>query len=308
MLRSQYLAFAQTSHNPAGALTEKQAETRWSEMEAGASSGDWLHDKSGPVQEQLQLRIRTSSQIIFQDEFSHAKVQESQQQKKLKKASQADIEAGRRSLPRDQERGGLGKNGERKDFGGIAQAMLQGQQSTGSRRESAFSGSGVSLPTMQSMQDELAEDEATKKAKTEEKNNISAGSAADEDHGTDDDEAKLEQPKSNWFDEGFVNRAKRAEETQQSKCEDAVNRALQTAVQQLVEATASAHHNPVREKETLKSRFKFLLLVAGHGEVEDWSAISANTFSKTPATSEELQVQGLKQVIQSCNEARPPCE
>ena len=169
MCRSRYLAWAQTYHNPEGALTEKQAEARWSEMESAASSGDWLHNKNGPVQEPLQLRIRTASQVIFQDEFSHAKVQESQQQKDLKKASLADVEAGRRSLLRDQECGGLGKNGEHKDFGGIAQAMLQTQQSSGSHRDSAFAGPGVFLPNMQGMQDELAEDEAAKKAKAESK-------------------------------------------------------------------------------------------------------------------------------------------
>ena len=58
MCRSRYVAFAQTYHNPEGALTEKQAEARWAEMEAAASAGEWLHDKNGPVKEQLQLRIR----------------------------------------------------------------------------------------------------------------------------------------------------------------------------------------------------------------------------------------------------------
>ena len=140
------------------------------------------------------------------------------------------------------------------------------------------------------------------------KNNTSAGSAADEDPDTEDDEQKPEQPKSNWFDEGFVSRAKRAQETQQSKCEDTVNRTLQTAAQQFVEATGSVHHNPMREIDTLKSRLRFLLHVAGYGEVEDWSAISADTFSNAPVTSEDLQVQGLKHAMQSCNEARPPCE
>ena len=190
--------------------------------------------------------------------------------------------------------------------------MLQTQQSSGNHRDSAFAGPGVFLPNMQSMQDELAEDEAAKKAKAEskkqKKNNTSAGSAADEDPDTEDDEQKPEQPKSNWFDEGFVSRAKRAQETQQSKCEDTVNRTLQTAVQQFVEATGSVHHNPMREIDTLKSRLRFLLHVAGYGEVEDWSAISADTFSNAPVTSEDLQVQGLKHAMQSCNEARPPCE
>jgi hypothetical protein len=311
MCRSRYLAFAQTFHNPEGILTEKQAETRWAEMEQAANSGEWLHDKNGPAKEQLQLRIRTSSQIIFQDEFSHAKLQQSQQQKDLKKASQADVEAGRRSLLRDHERG-LGKDGEHKDFGGIAQAMLQtAQQSSGASRDSAFAGPGVFLPNMQSMQDELAEDEARKKAKAESKkqrkSNGSAGSAADEEEGTDD-EPEPQQPKSNWFDEGFVNRAKRTQETQQSKCEESVNKTLQTAVQQLADAPQTAHDNPTREKETLKSRLKFLLHVAGYGEVDDWSAISGDAFSNAPTNSEESQVQGLKQLIQSCNEARPPCE
>jgi hypothetical protein len=173
MCRSRYIAWAQTYHNPEGVMTDKQAETRWAEMEAAALNGEWLHDQNGPAKEQLQLRIQTSSQIIFQDEFSHAKVQHSQQQKDLKKASRADVEAGRRSLLRDHERGGLGKDGEHKDFGGIAQAMLQtAQQSTGARRESAFAGSGVFLPNMQSMQDELAEDEAEKKAKADSKKQI----------------------------------------------------------------------------------------------------------------------------------------
>jgi hypothetical protein len=64
----------------------------------------------------------------------------------------------------------------------------------------------------------------------------------------------------------------------------------------------------MREKETLKSRLKFLLHVAGYGEVDDWSAISADTFSSPPVKTEALLVQGLKQAIQNCNEARPPCE
>ena len=313
MCRSRYVAWAQTYHNPEGVMTDKQAETRWAEMEAAALSGEWLHDQKGPAKEQLQLRIQTSSQIIFQDEFSHAKVQHIQQQKDLKKASQADVEAGRRSLLRDHERGGLGKDGEHKDFGGIAQAMLQtAQQSTGARRESAFAGSGVFLPNMQSMQDELAEDEAEKKAKADskkqKKNNASAGSAAEEEEGEDGEDPEPQRPKSNWFDEGFVNRAKRAQESQQSKCEDGVNKTLQTAVQQLLESPQTAHNNPVREKETLKSRLKFLLHVAGYDEVEDWSVVSADFFSSAPTASEELQVQRLKQAIQAAPEARPPCE
>ena len=313
MCRSRYIAFAQTYHNPEGILTDKQAETRWSEMEAAASNGEWLHDKNGPEKEQLQLRIRTASQVIFQDEFSHAKVQQSQQQKDLKKASLADVEAGRRSLLRDHERGGLGKDGEHKDFGGIAQAMLQtAQPSTGARRDSAFAGSGVFLPNMQSMQDELAEDEAEKKAKADskkqKKNNASAGSAADEEEDEDAEDPEPQRPKSNWFDEGFVNRAKRAQETQQSKCEDSVNKTLQTAVRQLLESHQTAHNNPVREKETLKSRLKFLLHVAGYDEVDDWSSVSIDLFSSAPVASEEQQVQRLKQAIQTCNEARPPCE
>ena len=75
-----------------------------------------------------------------------------------------------------------------------------------------------------------------------------------------------------------------------------------------MESPQLGQKNPGREKETLTSRLKFLLNVAGYDEVVDWSAVSADTFSDAPKATEQLQLQRLNLLIQTCNEARPPCE
>ena len=152
MHKRRYVAWAQTAENPDGIATLAGAEAAWTQMEEAAKRGEWLHNSKGPTGEPLQLRIKTQEQVIFQDQFAHSKVQECQQNKDVKKASMESVEAGRRSLLRDHERG-LGKQGEHQDFGGIAQAMLQNVQSAGgSSRDSAFAGSGVFMPDLIGMQ------------------------------------------------------------------------------------------------------------------------------------------------------------
>ena len=85
----------------------------------------------------------------------------------MRKVSTESLEAGRRSLLKDHDRG-IGRDGQRQDFGAIAQSMVASSTSSaagGAARTSAFAGNGVFMPNLEGMKDEIAEDQQEEREK-----------------------------------------------------------------------------------------------------------------------------------------------
>ena len=322
MHKSRYLAWAQTHENPDGAFSKSQAENKWNEMEEAAGLGIWIHNKSGPAAEPLCLRIKTADKVTFRNAFEHAKVQEAQQNRELRRATAEAVEAGRRSLLRDHDRG-LGRDGQHQDFGAIAQCMVASSAASepgGARRDSAFSGSGVFVPNLDMMKEDIAEDKleaAQKKTKTEQ--GPTDGSSAAEP-GCQGESTPVQTQATRggsaptWFDEGAINRAKRSQEQAQAKLLATLEKTLATSVVSLGEDTRctgnSQDAQQNREVETLKARLKFLLCVLGF-DPEAVGALAADNSAQRLAGLRkfhlEAQETGLAELKTAAAGGRAPC-
>ena len=328
MHKSRYVAWAMTAANPEGAMSQSQAESKWATMAEAAESGEWLSNRSGPALEPLQLRIKTGDQVIFRNEFGHSKIQQVQQNKDVHKATASSVEAGRRSILRDHERG-LGLEGQHKDFGGIAQAMLQNMpnaQGGSGPRDSAFAGAGVFLPNVQVLQDEIAEEKAaTEEAKKQAKHKNAmppdgspAGSSPGRPGssnlpGDNDDKGSFDGSASKrakpWFDEGFINKSKRTQEQMQQKLADLMEKTVKTALDALQEPTGVGQL-ATHEAQTLTARLKFLLVTLGYQPESDAQVqqLTAQRLLTTKRLQESEQTQALRALKETVAQGRAPCE
>lgn len=314
MHRSRYLMWAQTHDNPEGAFTKAQAEAKWTEMQEAAELGNWLHSRQGPQSEPLLLLIKVSNRVIFRNEFAHAKVQEAQQNRELHKVGAEAVEAGRRSLLRDHERG-LGRDGQHDDFGSIAQCMITSASAAnpgGMNRDSAFSGSGVYMPNLEMMQEELAEAETQKKEEAEAKKTKRSiqGQPVEGNPQADATAAAIKPAEKVWFDEGAINRAKRGQEAAQAKLQESLEKHFQSAVsayEKVPDRTAA-----VRERETLSTRLRFLVAVMGYNPDIVSALVDAPT-AQTAATlmQKKLDLEEQKSTLSKLQTAaqggRAPC-
>ena len=281
MHKSRFLAWAQTEANPDGALSKVQAEQKWSEMESLVSTGQWVSSQRGPPKEPLLLRIKVAEKVTFRNSFEHAKIQEAQQNREMRKVTAEGVEAGRRALLRDHERG-IGRDGQRQDFGAIAQSMVATSTSAaagGAARNSAFSGSGVFMPNIEGLKDEIAEDQQEEQAKKEAKKKGAKGAAGASGTSTENDPTSTHSSENSsnvagnaaahskqpWFDEGALNKAKRAQEQTQRKLLETLEKHFGTAAAALKSASSSPTvHVAERELNTLKTRLKFLMAVLSY--------------------------------------------
>ena len=149
-------------------------------MEASAAAGQWVSSQGGPPKEPLLLRIKVADKVTFRNSFEHAKIQEAQQNREMRKVTAETLETDRRSLLRDHERG-IGRDGQHQDFGAIAQSMVTSSTSAeagGVSRGSAFSGNGVFMPNLEGLKDEMAEDQLQEQMKKDAKKKGAKGTAS----------------------------------------------------------------------------------------------------------------------------------
>ena len=327
MHKSRFLAWAQTEENPDGAQSKAQAEQKWSEMEESASTGQWVSSQKGPPKEPLLLRIKVADKVTFRNSFEHAKIQEAQQNREMRKVSTESLEAGRRSLLKDHDRG-IGRDGQHQDFGAIAQSMVASSTSSaagGAARTSAFAGHGVFMPNLEGMKDEIAEDQQEELEKKEAKKNQkngAKGSAGLSGSNPENDSAStklpenLENPagsaaKKPWFDEGAISRAKRSQEQTQRKLVETLEKQFAAAVNALnVAASALKPDIAERELNTLKTRLKFLMAILGYDveRVHVLTEITPEQYSLHLAKYvDEEQKSKLEELKASVAGGRSPC-
>ena len=325
MHRSRYLAWAQTDENLDGAYSKAQAEQKWSEMEASAVAGQWVSSQGGPPKEPLLLRIKVADKVTFRNSFEHAKIQEAQQNREMRKVTAETLETDRRSLLRDHERG-IGRDGQHQDFGAIAQSMVTSSTSAeagGVSRSSAFSGNGVFMPNLEGLKDEMAEDQLQERMKKDAKTKWAKGTAGRsvENASTSIHSAEASADANaagsaaggskSWFDEGAINKAKRAQEVVQRRQTEALEKTFGAASEALNSAASSDKIDVAqRELNTLKARLKFLMAVLGYDAqlVHRLTEVTVENYpgllSKAENSDQKKQLEDLKASVAG---GRTPC-
>jgi hypothetical protein len=305
---SMYMDFAQKPSNPEGALTKQQAEARWEELLAEPLT-QRIRDQGGPVSEPLRLRIKTKDMVKFRNGYMHSREQVMQSNRDEKNVSLEKIEAGRKSLLRDAEKG-MGRQGEHGDMAAIAQSMVSGS-SNGGRAPSkgAFAGTGVFEPILGNLIEDIQEDAVEKQAKkdAQKKKRLHPNAPEDDEPSAEGDmeatgsggtssDHTATNPKAKLFDESSINKAKRTQETAHGRLAELMKKSHKSGLAALADidglpADEAKHYD--LEKGTVAYRMKFLTTI-----LQD-----AKTKEEMLLVEAELAV-----LIQDAKSKRPPSE
>ena len=314
MHKLQYLDFAKTAENPEGALLPSQAEARWLEMCNEADAKQRLSDKSGPAESPLRLRVAVGTEVIFRNSYMVAKKQEAQAQRdvKGKAATHESAEAGRRALLRDHERG-FGED-NRSSFETIGQSMVV----RAGDNESSFAGSGIFMPDVARLQEDIQEAGEQKKREKEQRRKPgrasgATGAASDAESVDKADEAepgtsstaeKKNAEKGGWLDVGVVLKAAKSLAVGLQKLQQELEKARDDALKALV----TACNKPNVEKETALafSRLQFLMACLGCKQLPEGPLKEAPILQLADASG-QTDLARLRRDVACNSKSRPPC-
>lgn len=228
MTEGMFVKWAQTAEG--GSMSEDEAKAKWVEYRGDPHV---LRDEKGPPKAPLRIRINLYDDVDFTTATIHAKRQLCQANKEGKNVDKEDAQRQRRMILKGHDRGGLGRNGEEADFGGIAAGMLANTAAgagSSSSPGNAFAGAGALLQDIRSLVPDAEEDDEEAPPEGSEADGGRGLSAAEEPrkrgtesadaHG-DDSSTPSKRPK--WFDmESAVSKARRMAELANLKVREAL--------------------------------------------------------------------------------------
>ncbi len=268
MHRTRYIRYATTPGTDASnpAMTVKDAELKWAAWENDPAH---IRDQKGPVGDTLRLRVHVDDEVNFDSSVTHSKSQTLQSRKDDKNVAEEDAQRERRSLLRSHNRD-LGKDAAEEEYTAIAQAMLARTDGTSGAASAVFAGSGLAIPDVARLAEEIAEEDKPKdkKAKSASGESLptegdvaSASGTASSAPGADSEAGKSGGRKRKWVDATvIVAKKRRTIEEKNEKLVESLTSAVESAQAKLSEIDCLLETERRRystERETLGWRVQW---------------------------------------------------